>query len=61
MTISVVGTAVANATSLTLPTHQAGDLIVLAVYRNNATGHPTCGIFTTPTPFDELLISTDPR
>jgi hypothetical protein len=41
MTISVVGTASANADSITLPTHAAGDLIALAIYRNDNATQPT--------------------
>ena len=36
MTVSFVGSASAEATSLTLPAHQAGDLIVLFVLRNGS-------------------------
>lgn len=34
MSITIVGSATAGATSITLPTHQAGDLIVLFAYRD---------------------------
>lgn len=37
MTISRVGFASANGTSLTLPTHQAGDLIMVAAFRDGYT------------------------
>lgn len=41
MAISFVGAASAAATSLTLPTHQAGDLLLLWAYRNGSTTAPT--------------------
>lgn len=41
MAISFVGAASAAATSLTLPTHQAGDLILLWAYRSGSTTAPT--------------------
>lgn len=37
MTVSFVGAASAEATSLTLPAHQAGDLLILFVLRNGST------------------------
>ena len=37
MAISVISSAAANGDSVTIGTHQAGDLIVIAVYRNNST------------------------
>lgn len=41
MAISYVGAASAAATSLTLPTHQAGDLLLLFAYRSGSTSPPT--------------------
>jgi len=41
MAISFVGAASAAATSLTLPTHQAGDLLLVFAYRSGATTPPT--------------------
>jgi hypothetical protein len=41
MTISYVGAASASAESLTLPSHQDGDLLLLWVYRNNSVTSPT--------------------
>ncbi|MBL8815266.1 MAG: hypothetical protein JNL58_04495 [Planctomyces sp.] len=42
MTITYVGANAANGTSVTIPLgHQAGDLIVMLVYRNGSTGAPT--------------------
>lgn len=41
MTISRVGAANAEATSVSLPAHQAGDLIVLCIYRIGSTVAPT--------------------
>ena len=35
MTISRVSSAAAEATSLTMPTHQAGDLIIMSLYRDD--------------------------
>ena len=40
MTISRVGTAAANATSVALPAHQAGDLIIVAAWRDGYTATP---------------------
>lgn len=37
MTVSFVGSASAEATSVTLPAHQAGDLLILFVLRNGST------------------------
>ena len=41
MAIARRSSAAAAANSLTLPTHQAGDQIILAVYRDNSTTAPT--------------------
>lgn len=41
MAISFVGAASAAATSLTLPTHQAGDMLLLFAYRSGSTTPPT--------------------
>jgi hypothetical protein len=38
MTVSFVGSASAEATSLTLPSHQAGDLLIIFAMRNGAGG-----------------------
>lgn len=40
MTVSRVGTAAANATSVTLPAHQVGDLIIVAAWRDGYTATP---------------------
>ena len=41
MAISYIGASGAEATSLTLPSHQRGDLIILAAYRHNSATPPT--------------------
>lgn len=41
MTVSFVGSASAEATSVTLPSHQAGDLIVIFAGRTGSTGIPS--------------------
>ena len=41
MTITYVSAASASAESLTLPSHQAGDLLLLFAYRANSTAQPT--------------------
>ena len=41
MTVSFIGAASAEATSLTLPTHQAGDLIIFGAFRNGSVTLPT--------------------
>lgn len=41
MTVSFVGSASAEATSVTLPSHQAGDLIVIFAGRTGSTGTPS--------------------
>ena len=41
MTVSFVGSASAEATSLTLPAHQAGDLLVMLAGRTGSTGPPS--------------------
>ena len=42
MAISIIGTpAAAAATSITLPTHAAGDLIVIFAFKDGATTIPT--------------------
>lgn len=41
MTISYVGAASANATTVSIPTHQAGDIIIMSVYRNASATAPT--------------------
>lgn len=41
MTVSFVGSASAEATSVTLPAHQAGDLIVIFAGRTGSTGPPS--------------------
>lgn len=40
MAISYVGSAAANATSLTMPSHQKGDLLVGIAYRHDSVGPP---------------------
>lgn len=41
MPISRVGAASAEATSITIPAHQAGDLIICAAFRDGSTTNPT--------------------
>ena len=41
MTISFIAAEAANATTLSIPTHQAGDLLVMIVYRNASATTPT--------------------
>lgn len=41
MAISYISSASANAATLTMPTHQLGDLFVLAVFRNASNTQPT--------------------
>lgn len=58
MSISFIGASSANGTTLTLPSHQAGDILVLAVFRHNSTGIPTIPLYFNGYPFwNQVAIS----